>query len=215
MVRRERHPTPTSCTLPQHFIPSTPLGKIPPNPQFWGPCFPLKPFHATPAPALPTPQQLLCGHTASSLGNPSRIPAPTLQVEELQLSQSRFTLRAIHLQQSIPRRRAPTFLQLPGPPRHPQHRALPLGTRRRGWGPWRQRRQRAGCSRGNNSALSSVTFSSSTRGSARRLEEVRREGRRQKHFVFFQPGWSNSVSATLESRFQLRERSRWVTRRTG
>lgn len=99
MVRRERHPTPTSCTLPQHFIPSTPLWKTTPNPQFWGPCFPLKPLHATAAPALPMPQQLPCGHTASSLGNPSRIPAPTLQVEELQHSQSRSTLRATHLQQ--------------------------------------------------------------------------------------------------------------------
>lgn len=45
------------------------------------------------------PQQLPFGHTASSLGNPSRIPAPTLQVEELQHSQSRFMLQAIHLQQ--------------------------------------------------------------------------------------------------------------------
>lgn len=83
---------------------------------------------------------------------------------------------------------------------------LPFGTRLRGWSPQRQWRQRAGCLQGNNSALSSVTFGFSTQVSTRCLEKVMGEGGRQKYFVFFQPGWSNSMTVTPQISFlALRE----------
>lgn len=82
----------------------------------------------------------------------------------------------------------------------------PFGTRQRGWSPQRQGRQRAGCLQGNNSALSSVTFGFSTRVSTQCLEKVMGEGGRQKYFVFFQPGWSNSMTVTPQISFlALRE----------
>ena len=131
--------------------------------------------------------------------------------------ESHLTPRNAHLQQrgsrATPQRRSSTFLWLPGTPRRTHAPStcgppipLPFGTRRRGWSQQRQWRQRAGCLQGNNSALSSVTFGFSTQVSTRCLQKVTGEGGRQKYFVFFQPGWSNSMTVTLRISFlALRE----------
>lgn len=153
-----------------------------------------------------TPAAPLHRWDCQALERSCRIPIPALEVDELQSSQ-----RAISCPETLTYSREgaeqplrggpPTFLWLPGTPRRRHARStcaplpipLPFGTRHRGWSPQRQWRQRAGCLQGNNSALSSVTFGFSTQVSTRCLEKVTGEGGRQKYFVFFQPGWTNSM----------------------
>lgn len=164
----------------------------------------------------PVPQQL--PSTTGTIKCWSRIPTPALRVEELLNSQRvishpEMLAYSREREQTNPSEEVP---HLPVASRNTQAHArsehtwppipLPFGTRCQGWSLQRKRRQRAGCLQGNNSALSSVTFGFSTQVSMLCLEKVTGEGGRQKYFVFFQPGWSNSMTVTPRISFlALRE----------
>lgn len=115
--------TPTYCVPVQWFIHSTSLGKLTSDSLFWGAWFLLRPIYLSPL-HTPWPSSSSPPLALSSTGVVRRIPAPDLQVEELQSSQGAvlcpemFTYSREGAEHPL-RGRSPTFSRLPGTPTHP------------------------------------------------------------------------------------------------